>query len=85
MVAHCHVVRCVTVLYIVPRMQSETVYDSVAEQHSEEKQNGLWHSWHSGTPRVETRRGTQCSAGRITLHQGGGGMAALKLHKIAFL
>ena len=44
MVAHCHVVRCVTVLYIVPRTQSETVYDSVAEQHSEEKQNGLWHS-----------------------------------------
>ena len=82
MVAHCHVVRCVTVLYIVPRMQSDTVYNSVAEQHSEEKQNGLWHS---GTPRVETRRGTQCSAGRITLHQGGGGMAAIKLHKIVFL
>ena len=35
---------------------------------------------HVGTPMDETRRGTQRSAGRISLHQEGGGMVIMKFH-----
>ena len=67
-----------------------TQVNNMEEQHCGTKCITQWHNAQNntevhnaqnwGTPMDETRRGTQRSAGRISLHQEGGGMVIIRLH-----
>ena len=72
-------------MHTIYNMFMHTMHNAVTHnaQHGEvnNAQHGEAHNAkHDGTPMDETRRGTQRSAGRISLHQEGGGMVLMKLH-----